>query len=548
MSGQARLVVPDPAGARAVVVEDTPFTLGRQAGNQLVLSDADVSRVHAEIVADGDRYVISDKGSRFGTFVNGGKLDGPHVLAHGDHIQLGSVARPPLEFQIVSDEITRTTRSALAGGAGAGAGGGAGDGAQGHSIDMLGKALRALAEGHVLEEVLAIVVDQAVALSGAERGLVMMPNKDGGLEIKMARGRRGLALEAEAFRHSSKIPQEAAHSGKLVYKDDLYQDDEREAHGNTVQFGIRSVLCCPLPAFGETRVPGALYVDSRGKGRLASPDLHAAFQQLAVEAAVALENARLVRETQEKIVLEKELDVAARLQQALLPPPTRVTKSYELAGRTIPCRAIGGDFYEHAELAGERLGFARGDVSGKGPPAALLAAVIQGILASHAEDETNPGETLARLNRTLVHRSLESRFATIAFAIAGADGSMAVSNAGHNPTYVLRANGSVESLDKGGLPVGIFPQADYDQESIQLEPGDAVILFSDGVTEAENAQKEQFEDERLRACLSEARDLGAEGVLGRIVDAVQGFARGAPQADDITVLVVRYRGPGVPAA
>ena len=108
MLEQARLVVPDPAGARAVLVEATPFTLGRQAGNQLVLSDADVSRVHAEILHDGERYTLTDKGSRFGTFVNGGKIEGTHVLAHGDQIQLGSVARPPLEFQIVSDEITRS--------------------------------------------------------------------------------------------------------------------------------------------------------------------------------------------------------------------------------------------------------------------------------------------------------------------------------------------------------------------------------------------------------------------------------------------------------
>jgi sigma-B regulation protein RsbU (phosphoserine phosphatase) len=157
---------------------------------------------------------------------------------------------------------------------------------------------------------------------------------------------------------------------------------------------------------------------------------------------------------------------------------------------TEPCRAIGGDFYDRTELSGGRLGFALGDVSGKGPPAALMAAVIQGILNSHAEDEPGPADTLGRLNHTLVRRSIQSRFATVAFAIAESDGHLRVSNAGHNPTYVLRKDGSLETLDKGGLMVGIFPDATYEEEEIQLEPGDLVILYSDGVTEALNAHGE----------------------------------------------------------
>jgi serine phosphatase RsbU (regulator of sigma subunit) len=567
MAEQARLMVQDGTGTHPVVLETIPFSIGRNRENQLVLSDADVSRQHAEITRDGDRYILTDRNSRFGTYVNGRKIEGPHALAHGDHIQVGTTARPPLEFQIVSSEITRTMRagggaagggattsSTVAGGtidgldpaalrAGSGSGGG-------RSMDMLGKALNALVEGRVLEEVLGIVVDQAIQLSGAERGFVMLAGADGRLEIRMARGRRGFQLEDSAFRHSEKIPQEVFGTGRLVYKDDLF---ETAGHEHTAEIGIRSALCCPLPRVRGLDAPtasvaealkplGAIYVDSRGRGRLAARELHTAFEQLAAEAAVAIEYARLVGEAQEKARIEQELRLAAGLQQALLPPPRLVSGPFELAGLTIPCRAVGGDFYEYTELAGGRLGFALGDVSGKGPPAALMAALIQGILASHAEDEKGPGATLARLNRTLVSRSVGSRFATMAFAVAEPGGRLAVSNAGHNPTYVVRADGRLEGLDKGGLPLGIFPEADYEQETIGLEPDDTVVLFSDGVTEAANRAQDQFEDERLRACLSGARGLPPEQVLDRIVDAVNEFVGDEAQADDITVLVVRYRG------
>ena len=172
-----------------------------------------------------------------------------------------------------------------------------------------------------------------------------------------------------------------------------------------------------------------------------------------------------------------------------------------------------------------------------------MAAVIQGILNSHAEDEPGPSDTLGRLNHTLVRRSIQSRFATVAFAIAEPDGRLRVSNAGHNPTYILRKGGRLEALDKGGLMVGIFPDATYEEEETQLEPGDLVILYSDGVTEAERSADEQYEEERLKACLAGVHGVPAAEVLDRIVDSVHQFAGKYPQADDITALVFRYRGP-----
>ena len=548
MSDVARLVIEDPAGTTARVLDRFPFMIGRLPDNALVINEPDVSRQHAEIVQEGNSYILRDRKSTFGTFVNDRKIEGDHRLAHGDHIRFGSPRRPPVEFQVVTDEIT----SRFAAGALPALPEDTKVRAQvsGRSMNLLGQALRAMAEGRVLEEVLAIVVDQAVALAGAERGFVMLSAEGGDsttLAIKMARDRRRRTIPEDGTKRSHSIPARAFDSGKLAFENEVPEGR------NTIVEGIRSVLCAPLPrvrfssgAPDGVATPGTsigvLYVDSGGFGKLEDPELHNAFEQLAAEAAVAIENARLYGLAEEKNRLDNELKVAADLQAALLPPREFAHAGFELAAMTEPCRAIGGDFFEYSELKSGALALALGDVSGKGPPAALLAAMIQGILNSHADDETGPAYALTRLNHTLLRRSIQSRFATIAFAIVDPDGRLSVSNAGHNPTYVLRKDGSLVTLDKGGFMVGIFPEATYEEESIQLEPGDLVVLYSDGVTEALNAHGEQFEEERLKACLAGVIDRPASEVLGRLVDAVHGFAGAHPQADDITALVFRYRG------
>jgi len=550
MADVARLVIPEGTGTIARVLDQFPFMIGRLPENALVIPDADVSRQHAEIVQDGTSYVLRDRGSTFGTFVNEKKIEGDHRLAHGDHIRFGSPRRPPVEFQMVTDEITSRfglglpslpedtkTRGAVSG----------------RSMNLLGQALRAMAEGRVLEEVLAIVVDQAVALAGADRGFVMQLPDEGGdsasLVVKMARDRRRRTITDSVTKRSHSIPARAFDTRKVVFENEV-----PEGRDTMVDAKIRSILCAPLPRvrFSSGAAPegvpapgspiGVLYVDSGGFGKLEDPDLHNAFEQLAAEAAVAIENARLYKEAELKAQLDKDLSLAAEIQRALLPPRDYAANGFELAATTEPCRAIGGDFFEYTELPDGRLGFALGDISGKGPPAALLAAMIQGILNSHADGSAGPADTLNRLNQTLLRRSIQSRFATVAFAVARGDGTLAVSNAGHMPTYVLRKDGRLETLEKGGLMVGIFPQATYEEESIVLEPGDLVILYSDGVTEAFNAHGDQFEEERLQECLRGAEGRPAGEVLDRLVEAVHGFAGAHPQADDITALVFRYRG------
>ena len=249
----------------------------------------------------------------------------------------------------------------------------------------------------------------------------------------------------------------------------------------TVALGIRHVLCVPLDvvryvedatAIGPiaSRRIGVLYLDSRERGALLAASTRGALETLAAEASLAIENARLYRSALEKAKLEQDIRIAAEIQQALLPKPRHGGAFFETAARTIPCRSIGGDFYDVMDLTGDVLGFALGDVAGKGPPAALLSALLQGIIAAQTASSDGPSSTLARVNKAMIRRAVAARYATMFYAELHADGRLVYGNAGHNPPIVI-GPGGVRRLEAGGPPVGLFEDIPYDSGEVQLAAG-----------------------------------------------------------------------------
>jgi sigma-B regulation protein RsbU (phosphoserine phosphatase) len=239
--------------------------------------------------------------------------------------------------------------------------------------------------------------------------------------------------------------------------------------------------------------------------------------------------------------MEQEMRIAAEIQQALLPKPRASLGFVEAAAASIPCRSIGGDFFDYLDEPGRAFGFTLGDVAGKGPPAALMSALMQGMFASQALYADGPSSAVTQMNKALCRRGLESRFVTLMFGIMDANGSLTYCNAGHNPPMVLGARG-VRRLEEGGPVVGLLEFAPYGQETVKLDPGDTIIVFSDGVSEALNAAGEEFGDEQLRTVAEAAVDRSAQSLVDAIVAAVRGFTKAAPQSDDITVMVIRYLG------
>jgi serine phosphatase RsbU (regulator of sigma subunit) len=534
----SRLQVNDPLGSRVVVIDKPVFRIGRKSESDLRSVGTDVSREHAEIVTLEDgRFVLKDRGSRCGTFVNDEQIT-ERPLRHRDKIRLGRSGSAEMIF--LADDGADTHVSQTSG-----------------VIDFrplttLLDRLRGLGSSRVLDEVLVLVMDSAIDATGAERGFIMLANPKGELEFKIARARGKVTLSGGSFATSQKIPQEVFATGRDRIVADLREGDFAGEHHGTVALGIRHVLCTPLRVVrylehsttdAEQRPIGVLYLDSREKGRLMSGAARSALEAVAGEASSAIESARLYREATEKARLERELLLAAEIQRALLPEAMQSGPHFTVAASSIPCRSIGGDFFDYFNLSDGRFAFTLGDVAGKGPPAALLTAMIQGAFASQVTTTDSPAALMAHINRTLIRRAIQSRFVTVMYGVLGADGRLTYSNAGHNPPILIGANG-VRRLETGGLILGLFPHATYEEETMQLEDGDTLIVFSDGVTEALNAAGDEFGEERLLPCVSEHRSCATDVLLDRILATVRNFAASAVQNDDVTALVLRYTRSG----
>src|SRR4051812_44338518 len=491
----ARLEVTDALGRRVVPIGKDAFGIGRRETNDLRLAGSEVSRDHAEIVADNGGFRIRDRQSRYGTYVNDEPVT-ERALAHGDRIRLGRSGGAELVFLLAEsaapspDKATTTAIGDL------------------RQIAALLDGLRALGSGRVLDDVLALVLDSAIEVTGAERGFIMLASAENELEFKLARGRRSQPLSGTSFATSRKIPEEVFRTGEPKILADLLDGDLANVHMGTVALGIRNVQCVPLKLVryvdrqddavaGERRI-GVLYLDSREKGTFLSGSTRGALETLATEAAVAIENARLYRETMEKAKMEQEMRIAAEIQQALLPKAGHSGTFFKTAASSLPCRSIGGDFYDYVDLPGGAFGFALGDVAGKGPPAALLSAMMQGIFAAQAAASDTPSQTIKRVNLALYKRGIESRFVTLMYGSLEPDGRLTYCNAGHNPPLVIGKRG-VRRLEVGGPIVGLFEAATFEEETVVLDPGDWLVVFSDGVSEALSVNNEEYGEGRILA-------------------------------------------------
>ena len=537
----ARLEVNDGLGQRIVPINKELLCIGRRTESDLRLVGSDVSREHAEIAKENGDWILRDKGSRYGTYVNGESVT-EHKLTHGDRVQFGRASGADVVF-LTGDGPAHTDRSHASA---------VNDLRQ---LAALLEGLRALGSGRVLDEVLALVLDAAIDVAGAERGFIMLPPKEDAkgteLEMKLARGKGRVTLPGTGFKTSRKIPEEVFATGELKIVADLLDGDLANVHLGTVQLGIRHVACIPLRMVryldsadmkSDARNIGVLYLDSREKGSLLAPHTRTALDTLATEAGVAIENARLYRETLEKARIEHELKIAAEIQKALLPEGSHSGPFFQSAGTSVQARAIGGDFFDMQDMPDGQFGFLVGDVAGKGPAAALLTSKILGIFSAFVSVGDSPEQTVDHINKVLTRRQIDARYATLLYGQLSADGKLMFCNAGHNPPLVYGADG-LRRIETGGMPVGMFEMAPYSCDTITMKPGDTMVLYSDGVTEAQNVAGAEFGEARLIQVMERYTRGSADIVLEQIIDAVKEFAHGAEQYDDVTALVVKYTGP-----
>jgi len=257
-------------------------------------------------------------------------------------------------------------------------------------------------------------------------------------------------------------------------------------------------------------------------------------------AMISIENARLFKETLEKQKLEEELAIAREIQQRLLPKEAPELGDFELAAINIPTRQVGGDYYDYFPIDNDRYLITIADVSGKGVPAALLMTNLQATLHAMTTTDVSFEQIVFRINNFVHQNTTMDKFITAFFAIFDRQGGTITSiNAGHNPPYIFHADGSFETLSEGGLLMGMFPNAPYKSESRQLREGDWVVLYTDGVSEAMSLNSEEFGEKRLEEIIRAGRDTSAAGLIEAISNAVKKHTEGAPQSDDITLVILR---------
>lgn len=548
-AGLASLTVVNPSGNRSrATVDPLPFLIGRGAENNLVLRDNRISRNHARIIAEADAFVLEDLKSRHGVFVNGERID-RHKLSNADHIDFGFPDSYRLTFQredhgigqlldrISSPQagVISSTHSNLS------------------KLRALVEVARALQSSLSTDDVLTSVVDAALAVTGCERGFLLLRN-GAELEVAVARDNRGAALPKSDLRVPRSVIQRALGQRRdlLSMTFDPAQISGIRPETSVATLELRSVVCVPLVRVRTGNVEetiltstlsdtvGVLYMDSRAAAADLSAGNRELLQTLALEASTILENARLLEGERAKQRIEEELNIARSIQKDLLPRELPTTGWFRVSGSSIPSQQVGGDYFDLRQISESRWAAVVADVSGKGVSSALLAALLQGAFLLASDGPVDIADMMQRINRFLNERTQGEKYATFFYCTVDSSGLMNWANAGHCAPFLVQRDGRLQALHTTGLPLGMLEGATYQVEQRLLKPGDKLVLYSDGLTESENADNVFFDTQRLREVLRANAAAGSTAMHAAILAAVDAFTGGGLISDDITAVVIEY--------
>jgi sigma-B regulation protein RsbU (phosphoserine phosphatase) len=390
-----------------------------------------------------------------------------------------------------------------------------------------------------LDEVLNRVMDEVVAATRAERGFVMLREPDGQLVFRVARGMDQQAIEEPQFQVSRSVVERVAREGDAILTSDAQSDDRFSMRKSVMSLRLRSILCVPLQV--KDRVLGVVYVDNRLQVGIFTPDHLELLTAIASSAAIAIENARLYQVAVEKGRLERELQMARDVQASLLPRATPQLPGWEFVARWRPAREVAGDYYDFIPTSGERLGLVIADVTDKGMPAALFMALTRTIVRATMVNAPSPAEGIARANRLIHADSTRGMFVTLFYALLDPlSRQLTYVNAGHNPPLLCRTQaGQLTPLVRTGMALGIEPDASYEQRTLRLEPGDFILLYTDGVTDAIDPQQRMFGMQRLERVLLDQCGQPAAQVIAALEGAVDDFAGATPAFDDIAMMAIK---------
>ncbi len=528
--------------------------LGRSGSNDLVIEDPSVSRFHAEIVRRAEGFCLIDLGGRSGTFVNGAPVKGPVPLRRGDQVRVGRTSILFDGERVTPVEITQTPPFSEA------------------AMRIL-KPEQVLLSGvptptptlpdrtasTILQVVLEAdremmfhrpqgeIFDALLNLAGravrCERAALMLFEGD---RLLQASVRVPLSEVGTPIAISRAIVERVLKTREALLIFDAQMEEPFRRHDSVIDARLRSVMCAPLR--DEEKVIGLLYVDSRrAAGVFTEEDLRV-LAHLASVAAAKIDNARLFEDAVRARNLDDELRHAAAIQEGLLPADFPAIPGYEVHGRSLPCRSVGGDSFDFLKLPDGRQVIHLGDAAGKGLPAALLMCCFHSTLRALATSGLDEASAMRQLNQLLQPRFPPNRFVTCFYAVLDpVTHRLVYVNAGHNTPYVIRRQGVPLPLPHTGMPLGLFEESEYEAGVVELAPGDLLVCYSDGATEGLSPQGEMFGENRLVTIAALARDDPAAEIVAALSGAIERHHAGAAREDDITLVVLK-RSAGTPAS
>ena len=544
MSRELLIQCPD-GQMKTVTLTGERLSVGRSSSAELCFpEDAGLSRQHFAFESQAEKWTVQDLGSKNGTFVNNIPLKARLVLKPGDRITAGHLvivyepgaqaadtnvvvfekaegANPPTATTVVTSlegALSSQTMAMERGGPKSSA-----------PMQALIKAGQELSENRPLSELFQVILDLAIKAVNAQRGVLLILEG----ESLVARAHKG-----EGFRISTLVRDRVINEKKSMLVRDTGLDEAFKSRMSIVEQKVHTMMAVPLQT--KDRIIGIIYVDSPFILREFTKDDLDLLTVMANVAGIKIENARLSEVEEAERIMKRDLTQAADIQKRMLPEEAPRMPNVDLAGFNAPCRTVGGDYYDFFPYPDGRVALALGDVSGKGMPASLMMMGLQAQVHLLAEEPGDLGPFMSRLNKGVCAKCPSNRFITFFFCILDTGtGELRFANAGHNPPILVRASGQVQMLEGGGPVLGIVPFASYREDKVQLDPGDMLVLYSDGVTEANNPAFDEYGEERFTEVLARNRQQPASVIVEAVTKSLTEFTAGAPQADDITLSVAK---------
>lgn len=515
-------------------------SIGRASDCSIPIKDRYLSRKHAEIVAVDGTWMLKDLGSANGTYLNGSRVEHDQVLKTGDRIRLG-------DTEIVFETSERSTDRFIA----------VADAAASPTIAIpvtdisdrpeeqdvarlqtLTLLARELIEDRPMAELFGFIVDRVMEHLHPSRAAIALLGPDGRSFTKVE-VRRQDKTDASELTISHTLLSDIVEEKKALAFVDVSVDEKLRRAQSIIMQGIHSILCAPL-MIGNS-VVGVLYVDYLFTQRSISEDDVRLVAQIARFAAIKLETTRLREEAIQKRIMDEELKTASSIQRRLLPAAPDGIAGYTFVGKNQPCRTVSGDYYDFAVRPDGKVYFVIGDVSGKGVTAGLMMAGLQVAFRIFSKSDPDPSTLVTQLNLALKENLPQSKFVTLFLGrLDTKTGLVEYVNAGHTPPLWLSRNGAVELTDSD-LLLGVVSRAEFVNRKLQLDPGDSLILFTDGVTEARNSEDIDLASNVIGNALAKLHGGTADTIASAVNDAVLNHVGDAENLDDDVTLVVVSR-------